>query len=97
MLSPAAGPAAAANGALTGPHARILELEQRAFRTRGAKAAAIRDELGMTPTGYYQALNGAIDTPEALQSHPVLVNRLRARRARLLALRTGRANPASPR
>lgn len=88
MPSHTPGPAAAAQTPRTVSPVSILELEQRAWRTPGAKAAAI-GELGMTLTGYYQALDRAIDTAEALRSYPVLVNRLRERRARRLADRTG--------
>ena len=69
--------------------ADILAIEQRTWRTRGAKAEAI-DRLGMTETRYYQLLNEMIvDTPEALRSAPALVNRLRERRVRRLARRNG--------
>jgi Protein of unknown function (DUF3263) len=73
--------------------ADILAIEQRTWRTRGAKADAILDLLGLTETRYYQVLNHVIDTPEALGAAPALVNRLRARRASRLARRTGQSNP----
>lgn len=57
----------------------LLELERRQWRLAGAKEAAIRAELGLTPTRYYQLLAAMIDRPEALQYDPVLVNRLRRR------------------
>jgi hypothetical protein len=69
--------------------ADILAIEQRTWRTPGAKVEAILGRLGMTETRYYQLLNEMIDTPEALKSAPALVNRLRERRARRLARRTG--------
>jgi hypothetical protein len=43
----------------------------------GAKEAAIRDDLGMTPVRYYQRLNQIVDTEAALAHDPVNVNRLR--------------------
>ncbi|MCX5215656.1 DUF3263 domain-containing protein [Kitasatospora sp. NBC_00240] len=63
--------------------AAILLLEQRfwarsAPTSAGPKEAAIRAELGITPTRYYQLLNGLLDTERALASYPVMVNRLRA-------------------
>ncbi|MFD4911073.1 DUF3263 domain-containing protein [Kitasatospora purpeofusca] len=63
----------------------VLELEARSWRTAGAKERAVREELGLSSTRYYQLLNGLLDQPEALAHAPVLVNRLRrvrdARRA----------------
>jgi hypothetical protein len=92
MLTPTtAAPTPAGTASLTSTDARILELEQRTWRTPGAKEQAILDDLGMTTTRYYQTLNKIIDTPEALRSDPVLVNRLRAQRARRLARRTAQA------
>ncbi|MEV0530438.1 DUF3263 domain-containing protein [Kitasatospora sp. NPDC050463] len=65
--------------------AAVLELEGRQWRTAGAKERAIREELGLSSTRYYQLLNALLDRPEALAHAPVLVNRLRrvreARRA----------------
>ena len=85
----AVAPTAFDEPAVTGTAlASILAIEQRTWRTPGAKAQAILD-LGLTATRYYQLLNEMIDTPEALRSDPVLVNRLRARRERRLARRTG--------
>ncbi|MER8183148.1 DUF3263 domain-containing protein [Kitasatospora sp. NPDC094015] len=55
----------------------VLALEARAWRTSGAKERAIREELGISGTRYYQLLNALLDRPEALAHAPVLVNRLR--------------------
>lgn len=55
----------------------VLELEGRQWRTAGAKERAIREELGISSTRYYQVLNALLDRPEALAHAPVLVNRLR--------------------
>lgn len=60
----------------------LLAFARRTWRHAGAQDAAIREELGMTPTRYFQRLYELIRTPEALAADPVLVNRLR-RRARL--------------
>ncbi|MEV7189554.1 DUF3263 domain-containing protein [Kitasatospora sp. NPDC093102] len=63
----------------------VLALEGRQWRTSGAKERAIREELGISSTRYYQVLNALLDREEALAHAPVLVNRLRrvreARRA----------------
>ena len=71
---------------LTDRDRAVLALEARAWRTPGAKEAAIREQLGLAPVRYYQVLNGLLDRPEALAHDPVLVNRLRrlreARRSR---------------
>jgi hypothetical protein len=55
----------------------LLALERRPWRTPGAKEQAVREQLGLSPTRYYQLLNGLLDRPEALAHDPVLVNRLR--------------------
>jgi hypothetical protein len=55
----------------------VLELEGRQWRTAGAKERAVREELGLSGTRYYQVLNGLLDRAEALAHDPVLVNRLR--------------------
>ncbi len=55
----------------------VLTFEARAWRARGAKDAAIREELGLSPTRYAQLLNALLDREAALAFDPVLVNRLR--------------------
>ncbi|WP_380278239.1 DUF3263 domain-containing protein [Kitasatospora purpeofusca] len=74
-----------APGALDERDRAVLELEGRSWRTAGAKERAVREELGLSSTRYYQLLNALLDRPEALAHAPVLVNRLRrvrdARRA----------------
>jgi len=62
---------------LTDRDRAVLALERRYWRTPGAKEQAIREQLGLSPTRYYQLLNGLLDRPEALAHAPVLVNRLR--------------------
>jgi len=56
---------------------KVLQIEGRFWKYAGAKEAAIREELGMTATGYYQVLNALLDDPAAVAHSPVLVNRLR--------------------
>lgn len=60
----------------------ILEFEKKWWRYPGAKEQAIRDDLGMPATRYYQLLNALLDRPEALVHDPVLVRRLRRLRSR---------------
>ena len=67
---------------------RVLRFERTTWRTVGAKEQAIAEVLGLTATRYYQVLNELIDTPEALKFDPVLVKRLRARRARRQKIRS---------
>ncbi|MFJ1794608.1 DUF3263 domain-containing protein [Kitasatospora griseola] len=62
---------------LTDRDRAVLELESRGWRTAGAKEQAIRQELGISATRYYQLLGALLDRPEALAHAPVLVNRLR--------------------
>jgi hypothetical protein len=41
----------------------LLEFETRFYRHRGAKAAAIRDELGLSETAYWQRIVAIINHP----------------------------------
>jgi hypothetical protein len=59
----------------------VLAMERRSFRRRGEKEQAVRDELDLSATRYYQRLNALLDDPEALAADPVLVGRLRRLRA----------------
>lgn len=65
------------SGPLTDTERAVLALEKRHWRYEGTKEAAIRDELGISATRFYQLLNVVIDSPAALAAEPVLVNRLR--------------------
>nr|WP_246451353.1 DUF3263 domain-containing protein [Allostreptomyces psammosilenae] len=55
----------------------VLEFERGWWRRPGAKDQAIRERLELSPTRYYQLLNGLLDRPEALREYPVVVGRLR--------------------
>ncbi len=66
-----------ARGGLDARDRAVLALEGRSWRTAGAKERAVREELGLSSTRYYQLLNALLDRPEALAHAPVLVNRLR--------------------
>ncbi|GAA1980880.1 DUF3263 domain-containing protein [Kitasatospora viridis] len=66
---------------LTERERAVLALEARGWRTQGAKEQAVREELGISATRYYQLLNALLDREEALKQDPVLVNRLRRIRA----------------
>nr|BEK71304.1 DUF3263 domain-containing protein [Kitasatospora purpeofusca] len=63
----------------------VLDLEFRHWTadpptTAGQKESAIRQELGISPSRYYQLLNGLLDTERALAHRPMMINRLRAAR-----------------
>lgn len=58
----------------------ILDFEGRWARHAGAKEEAIRDDLGLSPSRYYQLLGRLIDTAEAQRHDPMLVKRLRRMR-----------------
>jgi hypothetical protein len=62
---------------LTERERAVLALEGLAWRSPGAKEAAIRERLGLSPVRYYQLLNALLNREEALAHAPVLVNRLR--------------------
>lgn len=73
----------------------ILQLEQRHYRRIGAKHAAIRAELGITPIRYFQRLTQLLDDPDAAVVAPMVIGRLRrvrdraAEQRRRRDLRTG--------
>ncbi|MGB3302647.1 MAG: DUF3263 domain-containing protein [Gordonia sp. (in: high G+C Gram-positive bacteria)] len=55
----------------------LLDFASRTFRDRGAHAEAVRTELGLSVTRYWQRVASLLDDPEALAHAPTLVNRLR--------------------
>lgn len=59
----------------------LLEFEESWWQRPGAKATAIRHRFGFSPTAYYRRLAELVDSSEALDHAPLLVRRLRARRA----------------
>lgn len=75
----------------------LLEFE-RGFEGRdGAKEAAVRARLGLSPARYYQLLFALIDDPAALQHDALLVRRLqRLRDDRLRQRRVRRPGTGSP-
>ncbi|GGO46311.1 hypothetical protein GCM10012287_16320 [Streptomyces daqingensis] len=58
----------------------VLALERRGWSGPGVKERAIREQLDMSPTRYYQLLNALLDDRNALAHDPVTVNRLLRRR-----------------
>jgi hypothetical protein len=59
----------------------ILDFERSWWARPGTKARAIRARFGFSAARYYQLLNRLIDSPEAASHDPMLVKRLRRRRA----------------
>ncbi|MFF6774333.1 DUF3263 domain-containing protein [Streptomyces sp. NPDC012637] len=59
----------------------VLAMERRSWPGPGAKERAVREQLGLSATRYYQLLNALLDDPRALAHDPVTVNRLRRVRA----------------
>jgi hypothetical protein len=70
----------------------MLLFERQWWRRAGAKETAIRDQFGVPPTRYYQALNALVDRSEALAADPLLVRRLR----RLRSARQQKRSTRSP-
>lgn len=55
----------------------ILAFERGWWAVTGAKDQGIRERFDLSPTQYYQLLNGLLDDPAALAHDPLLVKRLR--------------------
>ncbi|HET6856921.1 MAG TPA: DUF3263 domain-containing protein [Streptomyces sp.] len=55
----------------------VLAVERQSWAGPGAKERAMREQLGISPTRYYQLLNALLDDARALAHDPVTVNRLR--------------------
>jgi hypothetical protein len=68
-------------GGLSRREHEMLTFERQWWRRAGAKETAIRDRFGVPPTRYYQVLNALVDRPEALETDPLLVRRLRRLRS----------------
>lgn len=58
----------------------ILDMESRRFKYQGAKERAIRQELNVGVTSYYQQLNQLISSPAAWALKPHLMRRLQNKR-----------------
>jgi hypothetical protein len=68
----------------------VLAFERRWWGHAGAKEEAIRRELGVGPTAYYQLLSRLLDDPAAFAYDPMLVKRLQRQRASRNRRRSGR-------
>ncbi len=55
----------------------ILDFERTSWRRPGPKEAAIREELGISSTRFYELLNELLDRAAALEYDPLTVKRAR--------------------
>ena len=77
---------------------RILDFEAGWWTRPGPKTADIRRELHMSASAYYRRLQLLADRPEAFTHAPLVVMRLRSRRAQRRRERfEGAALPHQPR
>lgn len=67
---------------MTDDDRRLLDFAARTYRDRGAHADAVRTELGLSVTRYWQRIGRLLDDPDAIAHNPVVVNRLRRITAR---------------
>jgi Protein of unknown function (DUF3263) len=67
--------------ALTEEDRQILDFEASWWNLDGPKAASIRTRLGLAPGLYYRRLRSLIESDEAKAYAPMVVRRLRRRRA----------------
>ncbi|MBI1843789.1 MAG: DUF3263 domain-containing protein [Actinobacteria bacterium] len=66
--------------ALSSRDTQILDFERTWWTSAGSKRVAIRRQLGLSSTRYYQVLHALIDSPEAMAYDPLVVTRWRRRR-----------------
>lgn len=66
--------------ALTERDRAILDFERECWKRSGPKENAIRSELDMSSTRYYQLLRDLLDERDAYEYDPLLIRRLRQRR-----------------
>lgn len=87
------GPPSPRRDVLTERERAVLDLEAATWRHGGAKDHAVRERLGLSPTAYYQVLNGLLDREAALAYRPLLVARLLRKRG---TRSRARREPAAP-
>ena len=61
---------------------KILDFERSWWQQEGAKEAAIREQLGLSGTRYYELLQQLCDSPAARAYDPLVIHRLRRLRDR---------------
>ena len=67
---------------LTEREQAILDFERSWWQRSGPKEAAIREELALSPTRYYELLGDLVDHPAARAYDPLVILRLRRVRDR---------------
>lgn len=67
---------------LTEREQAILDFECSWWQVTGPKEAAIREQLGLSPTRYYELLADLLDRPAARAYDPMVILRLRRVRDR---------------
>jgi hypothetical protein len=77
-------------GAMNDRDREYLEFESLWWYQRGNKETEIVRRFEVSAIRYYRRLNLIIDDPEALESYPQLVNRLRRIRSERVTARTQR-------
>jgi hypothetical protein len=60
----------------------VLDFERVAWQVEGPKEAAIRAQLGLSPTRYYELLQRLCDSAAARAYDPLVILRLRRQRDR---------------
>ena len=60
----------------------ILDFERSWWAEPGPKETAIREQLELSPTRYYELLAELLESPDALEYDPLVVRRLRRLRDR---------------
>lgn len=69
----------------------ILRCEAQWWARAADKEDAIRGELKLSPTQYYQVVGRLLDRPEAMEFDPMLITRLRRMRDERAESRSTRA------
>lgn len=90
QATPGSSIPSAAGSVLSDRDHAILAFERQWWKYAGAKEQAIRELFDLSPTRYYQILNGLLDEPAALLADPMLVRRLRRIRAHRQRTRSAR-------
>lgn len=81
-MLPPARPTTLTRMALSERERAILDFEREWWRLDGSKETAIRDQLGLSATRYYELLQGLCDSAEARAYDPLVIHRLRRVRDR---------------
>ncbi|MGH9117983.1 MAG: DUF3263 domain-containing protein [Acidimicrobiales bacterium] len=75
--------------ALTDLDRAIIDFERTWWQEPGRKDDAVRQQLDLSSTRYYELLNQLLEKPEAMDYDPMVVRRLRRLRDRRRRVRVG--------